>query len=363
MSEERVRLLTGFSGAGKTAWASQAALHCPAPVTYYDVGEIPGASVANALARELVARFGGGRRHGVGGAVLAASAGIDVLRASAEHLRREGLNVTVVLDNVHRMSAQAVRSIIEAAPNLRFLLMAQPWDGQALVEANFGIRAERLGGWSYDDIATEFRSADSPLSLETAARVSRLTGALPLYVRSAARLSTSNYAGNAAAFCDALQSRTHTEATAQEVILEGTFARLSQEGQVAAGVLSLVEVALTSEKSMELLNVALSSPGAAANALRELRRASVVIGYQGNRLSIHDALRPLAKAVTDKFGADLSLKLLERLFQVLIFRSERREIFLASTRSFAFFRGLDGRMCSLTSPLTRCSTSKATPER
>ena len=61
MTEERLRLLTGFSGAGKTAWASQAALHCPSSIAYYDVGEIPSASVASALARELVARFGGGR--------------------------------------------------------------------------------------------------------------------------------------------------------------------------------------------------------------------------------------------------------------------------------------------------------------
>ncbi len=276
------------------------------------------ALVASALARELVARFGGGGRHGVGGAVLAASAGLDVLRASAAQLRREGLNVTLVLDNVHGMSAQAIRSIVEAAPNLRFLLMAQPWDQQALVEANFDIRAEQLGGWSYDDIAAEFRSADSPLALETAARVSRLTGGLPLYVRSAARLSASNYAGNAEAFCDALESRTHTEATAQEIILEGTFARLSKDGQVAAGVLNLTEAALTSEEAIQLLEVALSPPGSAANALRELRRVSVVIGYQGNRISIHDALRPLAKAVTDKLGAELSQKVLERLFVVLM---------------------------------------------
>ena len=147
---------------------------------------------------------------------------------------------------------------------------------------------------------------------------------MPLYVRSAARLSASNYAGDAEAFCDTLESRNHIEATAQEIILEGTFARLSEDGRVAAGVLDLVEVALTNEECIDLLKIAVRSPESAANALRELRRASVVIGYQGNGLSIHDALRPLAKAVTGKFGEELSQKLLERLCEVLI-RSLRAE--------------------------------------
>ncbi len=324
LSDQRVRLISGFSGAGKTAWASQAALHCPAPVAYYDVGDLPGASVANALARELVARFGGGRRHGAGGAVLAASAGLDVLRVCAAYLQREGLKVTVVLDNAHRMSAQAIRSIVEAAPNLHFLLIGQPWEGQAHVEANFSIGAERLGGWSRDDIAAEFRSAGSALSLETATRVARLTGALPLYVRGAARLSTSNYAGNAEAFCDALESLTHVQATAQEIILGDIFARLSEDGRTAAGVLSLVDFALTSEEAVDLVGLALGSGSSAPVAIRELRRMSIAIGYQGDRLGIHDALRPLAKAVVDKFGAELSRALLERLFAMLM-RSLIRE--------------------------------------
>jgi len=67
-SEDRVRLITGFSGAGKTAWASQAAIHCPEPIAYIDIGDMPAASVAPDIARELAARFIGGspfhRRQG-----------------------------------------------------------------------------------------------------------------------------------------------------------------------------------------------------------------------------------------------------------------------------------------------------------
>lgn len=136
-SDDRVRLLTGFSGAGKTAWASQAALHSSGGVAYYDLGDMPAASVANALARELVARFAGGRERGLGGGILSEKSGVDVLRACAAYLEREHIKVTVVIDNVQRMSADAVRTIIDAAPALRFLLIGQPWDGKARIEAVF----------------------------------------------------------------------------------------------------------------------------------------------------------------------------------------------------------------------------------
>lgn len=324
VADQRLRLLVGFSGAGKTAWASQAALHCPAPVAYYDVGDMPAASVANALARELVARFAGGRQHKVGGAILAETAGLDVLRACAAHLRSEGLEVTVVVDNAHRMSADAIKSIVGAAPNLRFLFMAQPWDGQTQLEAQFEIRAERLQGWSRDDIAAEFKNVGCVVTIEDSARVARLTGCLPLYVRGAARLTASNYAGDASAFCGAMESLTHAEATAQEVILEGTFARLSKEAREAAGLLSLSDVALTNAEAATFLQVIAQSPSGAATVLRELRRTSTVIGYQGDRLGLHDALRPLASAVAHKFSPDIQDKALHCLYEIFV-RSLSRE--------------------------------------
>lgn len=80
LREVPVRLLVGFSGAGKTAWASQAALHSPDAVIYYDVGDMPAASVASGIARELAARFAGGRAQQLGGGIFAESGGIDVLR-------------------------------------------------------------------------------------------------------------------------------------------------------------------------------------------------------------------------------------------------------------------------------------------
>jgi hypothetical protein len=44
--DEQVRLIVGFSGAGKTTWAAHAAAHCPQPVTYFDAAGIPPNGIA-----------------------------------------------------------------------------------------------------------------------------------------------------------------------------------------------------------------------------------------------------------------------------------------------------------------------------
>lgn len=57
-SNQHVRIICGLPGAGKTSWAAEAVLHCPEMCVYYDVGDLPGPSLASTLVRELAARFG-----------------------------------------------------------------------------------------------------------------------------------------------------------------------------------------------------------------------------------------------------------------------------------------------------------------
>ena len=55
----RVRIIAGFSGAGKTGWASQAASLSSQSCTYYDCAETPSEALAASLVRELAARLSG----------------------------------------------------------------------------------------------------------------------------------------------------------------------------------------------------------------------------------------------------------------------------------------------------------------
>ena len=59
--------------------------------------------------------------------------------------------------------------------------------------------------------------------------------------------------------------------------------------------------------------------------MRQLRRASVVIGFQGNRLGLHDAVRPLAIDARLRLGEGQETEALERLAPALLrtFQSDR----------------------------------------
>ncbi len=61
-SDKHIRLIVGFSGAGKTAWAAEAARHATEALIYFDVSDLPSRAVSTNLAREIIARFIGG--HG-----------------------------------------------------------------------------------------------------------------------------------------------------------------------------------------------------------------------------------------------------------------------------------------------------------
>ncbi|MEH6629611.1 MAG: SEC-C metal-binding domain-containing protein [Halopseudomonas aestusnigri] len=325
VTDSRIRLIVGFSGSGKTAWASQAALHCPDPITYFDVSNIPSASVPSNLARELAARFIGGRQEGQGGTMLSESTGISVLRACNRLLEDDNITVQVILDNAHCLDASTIRSLVDAAPSLRFLCLAQPWSEAAHIEAFYGVSAERLAGWSEDDVAYEFNLAGAPVTVKTSQQIVNLTSGLPLYVLNAALVSSRDYNGDASAFCAAVERRTHDQIIAQEIILEETFNKFDIGISRVAAILSFSEVPLTRIEVDSLAEIVGLSVTDVAIALRNLRRASVVIGFQGDRLGLHDATRSLAVDTRTLFDEVQQGEILNKLALMLMaaLRKER----------------------------------------
>ncbi|WP_165367663.1 dsDNA nuclease domain-containing protein [Phytoactinopolyspora endophytica] len=291
----RVRLVTGVSGSGKTAWASHAALLHPAPTAYFDVGELPDQALASSLARELVARFLSDGTSSAGGAALPAASGLELLALVSSRLRSNESEVTVVLDNVHRVSAHTLRSIVEAAPDMRFVLLGQTWPGQAQAEALLGIQAEILGGWSLDDLAAAFAAAGCPVGVSAGQRALGLTAGVPLYVNAAAQLAAKAYAGDVGRFLDAVESRLALVQTAHEVILAETFEQLTPQAREAASLLDLSDVPLSSEEALELIGAGDVSQIAAAKALRDMTRSGVVQLTSGGDVKLHDAFRLLAR--------------------------------------------------------------------
>jgi hypothetical protein len=296
VSATRVRVITGFSGAGKTAWVAQSAQQSTSELAYFDVGDTPGPAVAIPLARELAGRFfeSGG---GLGQILLPGATGLEMLRAIDLRLQSLGLSATVVIDNAHRVPAEDLRSVLQQLPHLHFVLLCQPGPTVQELETLFSIASEPLRGWTTDTIAAEAAEARCTATAASCQELLDLTGGLPLYVQNAVRIAAADYAGDLAQFCDELERQTHSVTTAQEFILSKIFAGLPQRSRDAVAILSMADIPLARAEAAAFVQRALGLDDAAfAHAMRQLRLAGVVEVFGGDRLKIHDAIRVLGRA-------------------------------------------------------------------
>lgn len=288
LTDARVRLITGFSGAGKTAWAAHAAQHCPEPVSYFDTAALAADAVAGGLARELAARYLTDQQR----TNLPHGSGIDLLRAVHQHLA--DTPVAVVLDNVHRLTAGELKQLTETLPSARLVLLGQPRADQTTFTAHLGITSESLKGWNADRVAQVLADAGARADAATVESLMTLTGGLPLYVRNAAQLARSHYDHDIARMCWQLTARQHTAPTAQDLILEEIFEGLAAPAQTSASLLALAEVPLTEAEFNRLAHDAGLSPGHGARGLRILAGLGILQRTGGGLTTLHDAARALA---------------------------------------------------------------------
>jgi hypothetical protein len=285
----RIRLIIGASGAGKTVWASHAALTHPSPTMYFDIADLPGPAVAFSLARELVARCLSGDA-----ASLPQASGLELLGWASARIDNLVQDTIVVLDNVHHVQANVLQQLVSKAARTRFVLLGQEWPGQVEVEAILDIRAESLGGWSLDDIAAVFAEAGCQLDAATGRRILEMTAGMPLYVRNAAQITADNYSRNAASFVESVSQRLNAVDTVQEAILSQTFDLLSHEACATAALLEIADIPLERSEALEFLAVR-GDAASSARSLRELARFGIIEFSYGDSLKLHDAFRLLAR--------------------------------------------------------------------
>jgi uncharacterized membrane protein YidH (DUF202 family) len=91
LSPERVRVITGFSGAGKTSWVSQAALHTAGDVFYFNVGDTPSTALVSTVSRELAGHLYGGKGSRLGEIVLPGATSGEILLAINRELASQSV--------------------------------------------------------------------------------------------------------------------------------------------------------------------------------------------------------------------------------------------------------------------------------
>ena len=293
-SDERVRIICGLSGAGKTAWVAQEALHYSKLCAYYDTGDLPGPALASALVRELAAKFGTSDRDGLRKILLPGASGYEALKTFDTFLSQQEINLLLVLDNAHRVPVDNLRDVLNATSCIRFVLLCQPNDNVRQLEAVTGTQREALQGWDIDTVAAVVDDLDGFATANGYEQLRSYTGGLPLYVQSAAKIAVMEYKGNIDALCAELQRQENSVETAQEVILSRVYQGFDKLVQDSLALFSLADVGLSRDEVSELLVKSLKvSTSRASVILKKMRATGTVEVFGNHTLKVHDAIRVL----------------------------------------------------------------------
>lgn len=319
VADERVRIICGLSGAGKTAWAAQTAQHSTQLCAYYDAGDLPGPALASTLVRELAARFATQEQGGLRKILLPGASGVEALRTFDTFLQQRGGNLLLVLDNAHRIPVENLRDVLHATTHIHFVLLCQPHDTVRQLEAMIGLQRESLQGWDIDTVAaavTDLGGFASALGYE---QLRSYTGGLPLYVESAARVAADEYKGDIDTLCAELRQQENSTETAQEVILSRVYQGFEPLVQNALALFSLSDVGLSRDEVSGYLARSLNIPSnGAATLIKKMRATGTIENYGNQTLKVHDAVRALGLQHLTMMDVDIVNNALLALKDLLI---------------------------------------------
>lgn len=318
VTDNRIRLLLGLSGAGKTAWASQASLHEGAHIAYFDAGDMPQASLSPSLARELAARLSSLCTFELQKVFLPGSTGIQSLRILDSVIRTSSLDLVIVFDNVHLSDPADLISAVKAIPSAKWVLIGQPWPGKSTIEARLDLQSEELKGWGIETISTVLADRHCSAEPMLSERIRQLTGGLPLFVQDAARLTEAYYRGDTEKFCIAMESLTNAEVTGQQSILSEVYTRLSSSSAAAASLLVIADVPISVDEAVSVVELGLGiAKDQAYGFIRELTSWGVVQVLRDQRMALHDSFRTIAREGQQSLAAQQLTAAKKQLVELL----------------------------------------------
>jgi hypothetical protein len=317
-SEDKVRLITGFSGSGKTSWVGELGTHTGSPLVYFDVAEMPSAGVPAALAREMAAFVLPEESPERQQILLPGVSGLQSLRVIDRFLSEHINDMTIVLDNAHRVSEDILIETVRSMGSAKWVLLAQEWPGRQLFATATASRVEVLSGWSRDTIARDATAIGCFGTIENFQRLHDLTGGLPLFVRDAIRICKEGYNGDVAAYVNDLADHVSLQTTSQEVIVSQVLERLTEDAEAFASLLSIFTVPFSRDVVIQVIAPALRLTRTQAGLqLRTLYSWGIIRSSAGGEVSLHDSFRLLASERITGLSDAVVLNAREELYRVV----------------------------------------------
>jgi hypothetical protein len=291
-SRERVRIIAGHSGSGKTTWVAYEGARSADIVIYVDCASVDRSGFVSYLAREIAAVAEGTSGSTFGDIFRPNREPREYLRLASE--LQFSRPVTVVMDNAHSLAADEAVRLLNSETRVRWLLLGQYSDDITHIAMMMGVAIEPMPAWSNQSILNELQLVTGSIQPDTVARTSRITGGLPLFVRQFAALVQSEYGGDAGRALVAIETATHTTLTAAEVILGRVFASATDVDLAVMGALSLVNSYLLDAEVIKCgADVWGLRESVVAASVRKLSASGYIDRPRQGALRLHDAVRTL----------------------------------------------------------------------
>jgi hypothetical protein len=291
VSNERIRLITGISGSGKTAWAGEFGLHRGADAVFFDCSDLPSSAVASSLVRELAVRiFVDPEDRKV--ILLPGVQGAQGLRLMDRVVSERGLRPCCVLDNVQRLAAADLLNIVESLPSFEMVLLGHPIPTLALVEGRLQVTRRSLEGWSIETIAEEAHDAGCFANPTTCEELRQLTAGSPLFVRDVCKLAAQGFGGDIRATSEQIKGGLHEQTTYQELVIQEVLGRIGEDVLNTAALMTLSSIPLARATVLEMEAGAQQVKVARiAGFLREAFGWGIVQSLTDSRVAIHEAFQ------------------------------------------------------------------------
>lgn len=311
-SDALVRLVTGLSGAGKTAWVAHESIRIGVPVVYFDVAGVEKENILPSFVREVAAALAGKSSKSLGEILLPGSSAVDSLRALNFYLKTQAVHPYLVVDNSHRVPSESLRVMVGACPEARWLLLSHPGALSSQIEISLDVKAKELGGWSVETIGAILSSKGVNFRIKDCDRLKTATGGLPLYVLSSISLVQKEYKGQLIEFLNDFERSDNWEQSAQERILSDSFDRLGIDSKSVCGILKICEgVPLNKDELSTAYDLAFPDAGKIGKAIRSAIDGGVVQRLEGATYKLHDAFGVIAQSWLD-LNDDDELQTLKR---------------------------------------------------
>ncbi len=291
VSNDRVRLITGISGSGKTAWAGEFGLHRGADAVFFDCSDLPSSAVASSLVRELAVRiFVDPEDRKV--ILLPGVQGVQGLRLVDRFVSEKGLRPCCVLDNVQRLAAADLLNIVESLPSFEMILLGHPAPTLALVEGRLQVTRRSLEGWSIETIAEEVHYARCFADPPTCEELRQLTAGSPLFVRDVCKLAAQGFGGDLRATNEQIKGGLHERTTYQELVIQEVLGRISASVLNTLALMTLSSIPLARMTVLEMEAGAQHLQAAQiAGFLRDASGWGIVQSLTDSRVAIHEAFQ------------------------------------------------------------------------